>query len=112
MQHVAHIIKTELGYTEYDFHSLRRIHATELREAGVSIKAIQRRPVHSTMVVQSKRYLHDTELIEDQSVKLMNGMQGCPEKPSGEDRQRGILGNEINTMPSEVHDYPIIAFAN
>ncbi len=31
-----------------------------------------------------------TELMEDQSVELMNGMHGCPERPSGDDRWRGF----------------------
>ncbi len=90
MQHATHIIKKELGYEKFDFHSLRHTHATELCEAGVNIKEIQRRLGHSTMEVTSKRYLHATELMEDQSVELMNGMHGCPERPSGDDRWRGF----------------------
>ena len=74
MQHATMVIKTELGYDKFDFHSLRHTHATELCEAGVNIKEIQRRLGHSTMEVTSKRYLHATELMEDQSVELMNGM--------------------------------------
>ncbi len=35
-------------------------------------------------------YTNATELMEDQSVELMNGMHGCPERPSGDDRWRGF----------------------
>ena len=81
MQHATMIIKTELGYEKFDFHSLRHTHATELCEAGVNIKEIQRRLGHSTMEVTSKRYLHATELMEDESVELMNDMFGSPAQP-------------------------------
>ena len=89
-QHAAHIIKTELGYSKFDFHSLRHTHATELCEAGVNIKEIQRRLGHSTMEVTSKRYLHATELMEEQSVELMNEMHGCADQPAGDDRWHGF----------------------
>ena len=81
-QHASHIIKTELGYEKFDFHSLRHTHATELCEAGVNIKEIQRRLGHSTMEVTSKRYLHATDQMEEQSLDLMNQMYGCD--PNGD----------------------------
>ena len=90
MQHASYIIKKELGYQKFDFHSLRHTHATELCEAGVNIKEIQRRLGHSTMEVTSKRYLHATELMEDQSVELMNAMHGCLDGATGDDRWRGF----------------------
>lgn len=71
-QHYNHVIRTELGYNKFDFHSLRHTHATELCEEGVNIKEIQRRLGHSTMEVTSKRYLHATERMEDESIELMN----------------------------------------
>lgn len=85
-QHYKHVIKTELGYEKFDFHSLRHTHATELCEAGVNIKEIQRRLGHSTMEVTSKRYLHATEKMETESIELMNrkflGMNDDPKDPS------------------------------
>ena len=89
-QHLTHIVKTELGYGKFDFHSLRHTHATELCEAGVNIKEIQRRLGHSTMEVTSKRYLHATELMEEQSVDLMNEMHGCSDKQISDDRWHGF----------------------
>ena len=89
-QHLTHIVKTELGYNKFDFHSLRHTHATELCEAGVNIKEIQRRLGHSTMEVTSKRYLHATELMEEQSVELMNAMHGCSDNQPRDDRWHGF----------------------
>ena len=89
-QHLTHIVKTELGYSKFDFHSLRHTHATELCEAGVNIKEIQRRLGHSTMEVTSKRYLHATELMEEQSVELMNEMHGCSDNQPRDDRWHGF----------------------
>ena len=43
MTHSTRVVKRELGYERFDFHSLRHTHATELSEAGVNIKEIQRR---------------------------------------------------------------------
>ena len=42
------VVKNEIGWEKFDFHSLRHTHATELCEAGVNIKEIQRRLGHST----------------------------------------------------------------
>lgn len=73
------VVRNELGWTKFDFHSLRHTHATELCEAGVNIKEIQRRLGHSTMEVTSKRYLHATEQMELDSIELMNQMHGVKE---------------------------------
>ena len=74
MTYAARVVKRELGYEKFDFHSLRHTHATELSEAGVNIKEIQRRLGHSTMDVTSKRYLHATKAMEDESIEKMNVM--------------------------------------
>lgn len=76
MTHPSMIIKTELAYDKFDFHSLRHTHATELSEAGVNLKEIQRRLGHSTMEITSKRYLHATKAMEDESIEKLNVMFG------------------------------------
>ena len=76
MCHTTRMVKKELDYPKFDFHSLRHTHATELSEAGVNIKEIQRRLGHSTMDVTSKRYLHATKAMEDESIEKMNRMFG------------------------------------
>ena len=76
MTHSTRVVKNEVGYEKFDFHSLRHTHATELSEAGVNIKEIQRRLGHSTMDVTSKRYLHATKAMEEESIEKMNRMFG------------------------------------
>lgn len=81
-QHTSTVIKTELNYPEFDFHSLRHTHATELCEAGVNLKEIQRRLGHKTLEVTNRRYIHATELMEKQSLDIMNGMYDTPKAVS------------------------------
>jgi len=68
------VIRKEIGYQAFDFHSLRHTHATELCEAGVNLKEIQRRLGHKTLEVTNRRYIHATELMETQSLDIMNSM--------------------------------------
>ena len=74
MTYAARVVKRELGYEKFDFHSLHHTHATEKSEAGVNIKEIQRRLGHSIMDVTSKRYLHATKTMEEERVERMNEM--------------------------------------
>ena len=73
-QHSNHVIKTELGIENFDFHSLRHTHATELSEFGVNPKEIQRRLGHKSLEVTTRRYIHATEEMQRQSVEIMNQM--------------------------------------
>lgn len=74
MGHAVQVIKHELGYEKFDFHSLRHTHATELSEAGVNLKEIQRRLGHKTLEVTTRVYLHATDAMENQAVEIMNRM--------------------------------------
>lgn len=73
-QHLCQVVHKELDYPQFDFHSLRHTHATELCEAGVNLKEIQRRLGHKTLEVTSRRYIHATDWMESQSVEIMNEM--------------------------------------
>ena len=73
-QHSNHVIKTELGVTHFDFHSLRHTHATELCEAGVNLKEIQRRLGHKSMEITTRKYIHATDEMQRQSLEIMNRM--------------------------------------
>ncbi len=84
--HYNHVVKTELDYPKFDFHSLRHTHATDLCEAGVNIKEIQRRLGHKTMEITSKPYIHATDLMETQSIDLMNKIySGANDDTDGSD---------------------------
>lgn len=78
-QHASMVVRHELDYTNFDFHSLRHTHATELCEAGVNLKEIQRRLGHKTLEVTNRRYIHATELMETQSMEIMNRMYTAKE---------------------------------
>ena len=73
------VVRHELDYPNFDFHSLRHTHATELCEAGVNLKEIQRRLGHKTLEVTNRRYIHATELMETQSMEIMNRMYTAKE---------------------------------
>lgn len=64
----------ELGLGNFDFHFLRHTHATELSEAGVNLKEIQRRLGHKSLEITNRRYIHATDVMEQQSIDIMNEM--------------------------------------
>lgn len=84
-QHSNHVIHQELGLTNFDFHSLRHTHATELSEAGVNLKEIQRRLGHKSLEITNRRYIHATDVMEEQSIDIMNEMyknKAVPPRPT------------------------------
>ena len=74
MQRCSHMIRTELGYPAFDFHTLRHTHATELEEAGVSGKEIQRRLGQKSEMTTRRVYVHATDEMRKQSVEILNSM--------------------------------------
>ena len=76
MQHCSKVIHQELGCPAFDFHSLRHTHATELEEAGVSSKEIQRRLGHKSEETTRRVYVHATDEMRKQSVEILNTMYG------------------------------------
>ena len=76
MQHCSKVIHQELGCPAFDFHSLRHTHATELEEAGVSSKEIQRRLGHKCEETTRRVYVHATDEMRKQSVEILNTMYG------------------------------------
>ena len=59
----------------FHFHMLRHTHATKLIEGGASIKAIQNRLGHSNLTTTANTYLHDTQKMEDEAVKIFDACQ-------------------------------------
>ena len=74
MQHYSSIIHHELGNKAFDFHTLRHTHATELEEAGVAMKEIQRRLGHKSEMTTRRVYVHQTDEMRMQSVEIINTM--------------------------------------
>ena len=74
MQHYSSIIHHELGNKAFDFHTLRHTHATELEEAGVAMKEIQRRLGHKSEMTTRRVYVHHTDEMRMQSLEIINTM--------------------------------------
>ena len=74
MQHASYVIHTELDFPEFDFHSLRHTHCTELLEAGFSPKAVQMRLGHKDIKTTLNIYEHITQSQEDKAAMILEDM--------------------------------------
>ena len=74
VHHISDVVRKELGYEMFDFHSLRHTHATELCENGVNLKEIQRRLGHKNLEVTNRVYLHATDAMDRESMEIMKKM--------------------------------------
>lgn len=68
MQHTSMIIHTQLGCEDFDFHSLRHTHATNLAEAGANPKYVQARLGHKNIQVTMQVYQHTSDTIIEQGI--------------------------------------------
>lgn len=71
MQHCSRVIHYDLGFKEFDFHSLRHTHTTMLLEAGVNIKEIQYRLGHKNSNITLNVYSHVTDKIHNETVDIL-----------------------------------------
>lgn len=74
MQHTSMIIHTQLGCEDFDFHSLRHTHATNLAEAGANPKYVQARMGHKNIQVTMQVYQHTSDTIIEQGNSILNNM--------------------------------------
>lgn len=75
MQHTSSIIHHQLGYPEFDFHSLRHTHATMLMENGAPPVYIQKRLGHKKIDVTLNIYAnHLTDTVKSQGVAVLNNI--------------------------------------
>ncbi len=72
MAHCGRVIHYELGFKNYDYHSLRHTHATMLIERGAYLKDVQDRLGHKDMRVTLEIYTHLTEKMQNQSIDILN----------------------------------------
>ncbi len=72
MQHVGRVTHIELGIKEYDYHSLRHTHTTNLIQAGANIKYVQERLGHKNVQVTLNIYAHVTDRLRDEQKKILN----------------------------------------
>lgn len=76
MQHCSHVIHHIMGYPEFDFHSLRHTHATDLAAAGALPKFVQTRLGHKSIKVTMEIYQHLTDEMEQQGTDILNKIYG------------------------------------
>lgn len=74
MQHCSSVIHHTMGFTEFDYHSLRHTHATDLAKAGASPKYAQYRLGHKTMKVTLEIYQHVDEEMERIQSEILNDL--------------------------------------
>lgn len=67
-KYASRVIHHKLGYSAFDYHSLRHTHATMLIEAGVSPKSVQERLGHAKVEITFDKYVHDTDTMKQQAV--------------------------------------------
>ena len=71
MQHVSRIVKKEIT-TEFDFHSLRKTHASMLAEMGVEQKYIQTRLGHADLDMTIDVYECTTDIMRERGRSALN----------------------------------------
>lgn len=71
MQHVSFVAREELGFSKFDYHSLRHTHATMLAERGASPKFIQQRLGHKNVQVTMQVYEHLTQTMIDEGASIV-----------------------------------------
>lgn len=68
------VIHYDLGYPDFDFHSLRHTHCTMLLENGVNPKYVQIRLGHKNINVTMNIYNHLTEKTSKEGTAILNNM--------------------------------------
>ncbi len=74
MQHASRIIHYDLGFEDFDFHSLRHTHTSKLVEVGANLKYIQTRLGHKNLKVTLQIYTHLTEKMQTDGDKLIDNL--------------------------------------
>jgi len=73
IMHVGRVVHYELGIKDYDFHSLRHTHATDLHNAGASMLDIKERLGHCNLKT-TQDYLHNNEILKQRTKNILNQM--------------------------------------
>jgi integrase len=71
--HIGRVVHYELGFSDYDFHSLRHTHSTKLNSSGVSFVDIKERLGHCD-IKTSLTYTHADELLKQQTKSVIDNI--------------------------------------
>ncbi len=74
MQHTSSIIHHELGFTDFDMHSLRVTHATMLIENGAPVKYVQNRLGHKKLEVTMQIYTKLSPLMIEHGKSILESV--------------------------------------
>lgn len=74
MLHTSEIIHKDLGFPEFDFHSLRHTHTSMMLAAGAPIKYVQYRLGHKRPDVTLRVYQHMTEVVEQNGQDVLDAL--------------------------------------
>lgn len=72
--HTSSVIHYDLGYPDFDFHSLRHTHCTMLLENGANPKYVQMRLGHKNINVTMNIYNHLTEKTSEEGKAVLNSL--------------------------------------
>lgn len=75
MQHCCRVIHYNLGFKDFDYHSLRHTHATMLLEAGADIKDVQKRLGHKHIDVTLDIYSHAPPRMAAHTIDILNQIE-------------------------------------
>lgn len=76
MHHCSQIIHRQMDYKEFDYHSLRHTHATDLAKAGANPKFVQARLGHKSVKITLEIYQHLDNVMEQQGADILNKIYG------------------------------------
>ena len=74
MQHTSSIIHHQLGFPDFDMHSLRVTHATMLIENGAPVKYVQERLGHKKLEVTMQIYTKLSPLMIEQGKNILSSV--------------------------------------
>ena len=74
MQHTSSVIHHQLGFTDFDMHSLRVTHATMLIENGAPVKYVQERLGHKKLEVTMQIYTKLSPVMKEQGKNVLESI--------------------------------------
>lgn len=74
LQHTSNVIHNSLKIKEFDYHTLRHTHTTNLIEANVNVKEVQHRLGHKNIKATLEIYTSYTDKISDDTRNKLNDM--------------------------------------
>ncbi len=71
IRHCMYLIHHRLDIPDFDFHTLRHTHATNMIENNAELKAVQLRMGHKDIQTTYQIYVHCTKAMEEQNIEIL-----------------------------------------